>query len=213
VSPAKKSPAKKPASPDSAPAKAAKGVKKGASSKKSPVKATAAKAIKTSVAKTAPKKAVKPASKPTPKKVPLSQRRLARKMILQALYQWLIAQADTKEIESQFREEATDKVDWVYFKEIFYAIPKQVDSLEAQFQPLLDRKITALDPIEKALLYLGTYELAHRIDVPYRVVINECVELAKIFGATESHKYINGILDKLAASLREVEIKAYRKKS
>ncbi len=133
-------------------------------------------------------------------------------MILQALYQWQIAVADPKEIESQFREETTDKVDWVYFKEVFYAIPKQIDSLEAQFQPLLDRKITALDPIEKALLYLGTYELAHRIDVPYRVVINECVELAKIFGASESHKYINGILDKLAASLREVEIKAYRRK-
>ena len=70
---------------------------------------------------------------------------------------------------------------------------------------MLDRKPEALDPIEKSLLYLGAYELANRIDVPYRVVINECVELAKVFGATESHKYINGVLDKLAPTLRTAE--------
>lgn len=157
-----------------------------------------------------------PAAKKAPetkKKVPLAQRRKARQLVLQALYQWQLAEADVKEIESQFREETSDKVDWDYFQEVFFAIPKQTESLQQQFEPLLDRNISALDPIEKALLYLGTYELAHRVDVPYRVVINECIELAKVFGATESHKYINGILDKLATSLRAPEIAAYRKKS
>ena len=72
----------------------------------------------------------------------------------------------------------------------------------------LDRELVALDPIERALLCLGSYELADRIDIPYRVVINECVELAKIFGATESHKYINGVLDSLAFNLRPLETKA-----
>ena len=198
MSPAKKSTASK--SPDSDSPSS----KKESSKKKSP---NINKELKE-----APKKAAKKSPKKPPKKVPLSQRRLARKLVLEALYQWQLAEADPKEIESQFREETTDKVDWAYFKEVFYAIPKQIDPLEAHFQPLLDRDINSLDPIERALLYLGTYELAHRVDVPYRVVINECVELAKVFGATESHKYINGILDKLATVLREAETSAYRKK-
>ncbi len=145
------------------------------------------------------------------RKVPLAQRRKARQLILQALYQWLIADADTKEIEFQFREENTGKVDWDYFTEVFCEIPRQVSSLNAHIEPLLDRELTALDPIEKSLLYLGTFELANRVDVPYRVVINECVELAKVFGATDGHKYINGVLDKLAARLRPVEMNARRK--
>ena len=81
-------------------------------------------------------------------------------------------------------------------------IPKIIESLDSHLGPVLDRDSKELDPVEKALLYLGTYELAHRIDVPYKVVINECVELAKLFGATESHKYINGVLDKLIPKLR-----------
>lgn len=145
------------------------------------------------------------------RKVALAQRRKARQLILQALYQWLIADADTKEIEFQFREENTGKVDWDYFTEVFSEIPRQVSSLNAHIEPLLDRELTALDPIEKSLLYLGTFELANRVDVPYRVVINECVELAKVFGATDGHKYINGVLDKLAARLRPVEMNARRK--
>ena len=78
--------------------------------------------------------------------------------------------------------------------------------LDESLAPLLDRDLAALDPIEKSLLYLGAFELTNRIDVPYRVVINECVELAKIFGATGSHKYINGVLDKLAPTLRPAEL-------
>ena len=138
-------------------------------------------------------------------KLSLAQRRKARRLILQALYQWLIAKTEPLEITAQFRQENSGKIDWNYFEEVFIEIPKQVESLDAHLHPLLDRDPKALDPIEQALLYLGAFELANRIDVPYRVVINECVELAKVFGATDSYKYINGVLDKLVVSLRPLE--------
>lgn len=138
-------------------------------------------------------------------KVPVAQRRKARRLIVQALYQNLLSGASTREIEEQFREEHTGKIDWDYFAEIFAGIVSRRDELDAQLAPLLDREISALDPIEQAVLYLGAYEFANRIDVPYRVVINECVDLAKVFGATDGHKYINGVLDKMALTLRPLE--------
>ena len=138
-------------------------------------------------------------------KLPLAQRRKARTLIMQALYQWHISQSDPLAIEAQFHEQNGGKIDWEYFAEVFLEIPKQQEILDQHISPLLDRELKSLDPVERALLYLGTFELANRIDVPYRVVINECVELAKTFGATESHKYINGVLDKLAVTLRPVE--------
>lgn len=141
-------------------------------------------------------------------RTPLAQRRKARRLILQALYQWLMSENDPQAIARQFQEETHGKVDWEYFQAVFCAIPGEVENLDTILHPLLDRKPESLDPIEKALLYLGAYELAHRIDVPYRVVINECVELAKTFGATDSHKYINGVLDKLAPVLRTAELGA-----
>ena len=123
-------------------------------------------------------------------RIPLAQRRKARRLVLQALYQWLMSGSDPLVISKQYREETLGKVDWNYFEEVFSEIPGATQKLNESLEPLLDRELAALDPIEKALLYLGTFELANRIDVPYRVVINECVELAKIFGATDSHKYI-----------------------
>ena len=141
----------------------------------------------------------------TKPKLSLAKRRKARRLILQALYQWLIAKADPLDILKEFREENGGKIDWEYFQEVFIEIPKQVEILDAHLQPLLDRDASALDPIEQALLYLGTFELASRIDVPYKVVINECIDIAKEFGATDSHKYINGVLDKLAPTLRTLE--------
>ena len=90
----------------------------------------------------------------------------------------------------------------MFFDNVFMDIPKIIETLDSHLNPVLDRDSKELDPVEKALLYLGAYELAHRVDVPYKVVINECVELAKLFGATESHKYINGVLDKLIPKLR-----------
>ena len=150
----------------------------------------------------APKK-----NKPQAKaKIPLAQRRKARTLIVQALYQWYISKSDPLEIEAQFHEQNGGKIDWEYFSEVFLEIPKQQEALDKHISPLLDRELNSLDPVERALLYLGTFELASRIDIPYRVVINECVELAKTFGATDGHKYINGVLDKLAKNLRSVEL-------
>ena len=150
----------------------------------------------------APKK-----NKPQAKaKIPLAQRRKARTLIVQALYQWYISKLDPLEIEAQFHEQNGGKIDWEYFSEVFLEIPKQQEALDKHISPLLDRELNSLDPVERALLYLGTFELANRIDIPYRVVINECVELAKTFGATDGHKYINGVLDKLAKNLRSVEL-------
>ncbi len=140
-------------------------------------------------------------------KLSLAQRRKARRLIMQALYQWQIAKTEPLVIEAEFRQENPGKIDWDYFSEVFLEIPKQVDHLNAHLKPLLDRAVKALDPVERALLYLGTYELAYRVDVPFKVVINEAVELAKVFGATDSHKYVNGVLDKLAAILRPLERK------
>lgn len=141
-------------------------------------------------------------------KLPLAQRRKARTLIMQALYQWHVSKSEPLEIEAQFHEQNGGKIDWEYFSEVFLEIPKQQEALDKHIAPLLDRELKFLDPVERALLYLGTFELANRIDIPYRVVINECVELAKTFGATESHKYINGVLDKLAKTLRPVEMSA-----
>lgn len=152
----------------------------------------------------APKK-----NKPQAKsKIPLAQRRKARTLVMQALYQWHISKSEPLDIEAQFHEQNGGKIDWEYFSEVFLEIPRQQEALDKQLAPLLDRELKSLDPVERALLYLGTFELANRIDIPYRVVINECVELAKTFGATDSHKYINGVLDKLAKTLRSVELSA-----
>lgn len=138
-------------------------------------------------------------------KVHLAQRRKARKLVLQATYQWQMTAADSTEIEAQFRAEYTGKTDWDYFHDVFTGILFQVIELDGYIIPYLDRDIKTLDPVEKALLRMGTFELSRRIDVPYRVVINECVELAKVFGATDGHKYINSILDKLSKDLRPLE--------
>lgn len=142
----------------------------------------------------------------TRRKVPLAQRRKARKLVLQALYQWLLADTEPNQIAEQFHEQNEGKMDWEYFDEVFIEIPKCVESLDEHLVPVLDRAPDALDPIEKSLLYLGTYELSRRVDIPYKVVINECIELAKIFGATDSHKYVNGVLDKLAVKFRPIEL-------
>jgi len=124
---------------------------------------------------------------------------------MQALYQWHMTGAELYDIEAQFRAEYTGKTDWDFFHEVFSAIPPRAVELDDLLKEYLDRDVAALDPVEKALLRMGAFELAHRIDVPYRVVINEYVELAKVFGATDSHKYVNGILDKLARDLRGLE--------
>ena len=128
---------------------------------------------------------------------------------MQALYQWEMAGASLNDIEAEFRADYDfSHVDLEYFQALLHGVPANVDELEARLEPLLDRKLDDLDPIERTLLRMGTYELASRPDVPYKVVNNEAVALTKKFGATDGHKYINGVLDKVARELRKVEIDA-----
>jgi len=141
------------------------------------------------------------------------RRSRARRRALQALYQWQVAGQDLGDIDAQFAEEMDmSEVDVEFFREFLYGVPKRVDELDGQYRQYLDRGIEQLDPIERAILRMGTLELCDRLDVPVRVVINEAVELAKQFGAEQSHRYINGVLDRVAKALplRAAEIKAGR---
>lgn len=153
-----------------------------------------------------------PAPKRKDKKPSRSQLRSAsRRLALQAIYQWQMNQSAVSEIETQFAlDQDMSACDKVYFRELLQGVTARAKKLDALFEELLDRSMSELDPIELATLRIGAFELSERLDVPYRVAINEGVELAKGFGATESHKYINGILDKLAQRVRREEIAARR---
>lgn len=136
----------------------------------------------------------------------IAARKRARSFAMQALYQWHMAGQAINEIEAQFYvDNDFSKVDADYFKAILHGVPSSVTELDDSFSPFLDRPIKDLDPVELAILRLSAFELLKRIDIPYRVVINEGVELAKVFGATDGHKFVNGILDRLAPKLRIAE--------
>ncbi len=142
-----------------------------------------------------------------------SARRRARQLALQAMYQWQIAKSPLNQIEAQFRTDNDfSKVDDGYFSAIIHGVPNQANQLDEAMAAVLDRPLSQLDPVELSALRIGCFELINRKDVPYRVVINEAIELVKRFGAQDSHRYINGILDKLAPRLRSEEVQAYRKK-
>lgn len=133
----------------------------------------------------------------------------ARELMVQALYQKQLAGHSTSELLSQFHEQvAYERVDQAYFDEQLPAISNSQDELEKKIDALIDRPLEQLDPVEFAILLIGVYELESRLDIPFRVVINECVNLAKRFGSIEGHKYINACLDAAAKSLREVETQA-----
>ena len=133
-------------------------------------------------------------------------RRWSRRLALQALYQWQMTGQDLQEIERQFYEdENIHKADVPYFRELLHGVPALLDRLDAEIRVYLDRSIEAVDPVERALLRNACYELIHRRDVPYKVVINEAVELAKKFGAEQSHRFVNGVLDKVTMRLRSDE--------
>ncbi len=133
----------------------------------------------------------------------------ARELMLQALYQRQIAGHSSAELLAQFHQQAAyQRVDRAFFDELLPAICAAVPQLEATIDKLIDRPIDQLDPVERSILLIGTYELSSRIDVPYKVVINECVNLANRFGSTDGHKYINACLDVAAKTLREVEVQA-----
>ena len=138
----------------------------------------------------------------------ISHRKKARNLLVQAIYQWQMTGNPVDEIAAQYRADNEAKIDWDFFHAAFDLITSDVAALDAIFIPYLDREVDQLTPIELAILRLGIFELRDRIDVPYRVVINEYVDLGKKFGATDSHKYINGILDKVARQLRQPELNA-----
>ena len=142
---------------------------------------------------------------------PLNKRRKARELSVQALYQWSIAGQDLSAIEAQFyAENDPEKFDQDYFREALRTVTKTLDVVDAAIEPSLDRSINSLDPVSRAILRLGVFEFQHRLDVPYKVVINEGINLAKRYGPTDSEKYINGVLDKIAPQLRGPEVRAMR---
>jgi len=146
-----------------------------------------------------------------PEKPKIAHRKKARSLLVQALYQWQISDYPVNDIEAQYRTDNVGKIDWDYFHELFVGIVSSVEDLDNIFTPFLDREISQINPIELAILRLGAFEFSQRIDIPYRVVINECIELAKKYGATDSHKYVNGVMDKMARKIRSVEINARAK--
>jgi len=130
----------------------------------------------------------------------------ARRLAVQALYQWDLSGTTLSEIEVQFLEdEDFSKADKDYFHELLHQVPARLDEVEQAFTSYLDRPLDELDPVERAVLRMASYELMARIDVPYKVIINESVNLTKKFGAEQAYKYINGVLDQAARRLRAVE--------
>ena len=159
----------------------------------------------------------KPVRKPSKAQI---ARHAARELVVQSLYQWQVNPRPISAVEAEFRSLTADddmpehenwvkvmeKADLAMYHSLLHGIAAETATLDKTFEPLLDRKLEELDVVELAILRLGTFELMRRPEVPYRAVINEAVELTKSFGAEDSHKYINGILDKLAPKLRSVEV-------
>jgi len=139
------------------------------------------------------------------------QRSRSRSLAIQALYQWQMAGQDVGAIISHFMlEQDAKKFDSDYFSELVHGVPARLNELDAALAPCVDRALESVDPVERAILRLGAYELIERPEIPYRVVINEAVELAKTFGAEQGHRYVNGVLDKAARALRPLETAARR---
>ena len=130
----------------------------------------------------------------------------ARRYALQAMYQWQLAGTPITDIETEFLNYHVDKkLDLDYFKELIHGIPKHQHEIDLEMQPFLDRSLKEIDPVELSVLRLAIYELIKRPDVPYRVVINEALELAKKFGSIDGYKFVNGILDRVAKKTRASE--------
>ena len=141
----------------------------------------------------------------------VSARRRSRELALQGLYEWLIGRADAGVVDAHARErEGFEQCDAAHFDLLLHGCIREHAELDARLAAHLDRGIEQLSPIEHAVLLIGSYELQHCIDIPYKVAINEAVELAKSFGGTDGHKYVNGVLDQAAAALRSVEVEAAR---
>ena len=158
--------------------------------------------------KTAGKAAGKPAAK---RAKPKSARRRSREIALQGLYEWRVSGAAVDVVDAHMREqEDFGKCDAAHFDALLRGCIAQAADIDALLTHHVDRKTSQLSPIEHGVLMIGVYELTHCIEIPYKVAINEAVELAKSFGGTDGHKYVNGVLDKAAADLRPVEVNAAR---
>jgi N utilization substance protein B len=140
-----------------------------------------------------------------------SARRRSREGLVQGLYQWLLTGHEPQVIQANIMaQEHLARADQAFFSATLPAVIAESAQLDQQLQPWLDREASALSPVERAILWLATFELLHHPETPFRVIINEAVELAKLYGGTDGHKYVNGVLDKLAANLRPGEAQAKR---
>ncbi len=165
--------------------------------------------MKTVAMKEAPAKS---GPKPAPKFK--NRRRSARELALQGIYQWRLTASEAGFIEAQLRSASFfARVDAVFFSDLLQGVIKHADELEQKIAPCLDRTFQELSPIELSILLLSTYELIYHPNIPYRPIINESIELAKTFGGTDGHKYINGVMDKLATQLRGTEVALHAKKT
>ncbi|MEY4753921.1 MAG: hypothetical protein RJA44_1596 [Pseudomonadota bacterium] len=160
----------------------------------------------------------KTASNPAPRQGgqgprPKSARRRSRELALQGLYEWQINRREASAIGAHMREQDDyPKCDSAHFDALLQGCIDEAHQLDALLAPHLDRKLIELSPVEHGVLLIGAYELKHCLDVPYKVAINEAVELAKSFGGTDGHKYVNGVLDKAAVTLRPNEVQAQRQR-
>jgi N utilization substance protein B len=137
-------------------------------------------------------------------------RRKARRALVPAAYQWNVAGTSFTQLRKEFSEKALNKADVEFFDEILRSMMTTSADLDIQLSPLLDRSIEQLDLVERGILRLAATEMLQRIDVPYKVIIDEYVELTKVFGSQDAHKYVNGVLDKLAQSSRSIEVNAVK---
>ncbi len=149
---------------------------------------------------------------PAPRKTSAKPARSrAREFAVQALYQHLVGRQDAESIDQFTRGlSGFHKADSAHYDALLHGCIREAAELDALILPLLDRKIEEISPIEHAVMWIGAYEFRHAADVPWRVVLNECIELAKEFGGTDGHKYVNGVLNGLAPQLRAVEVEADR---
>ena len=153
-----------------------------------------------------------PAAPPAPRKpAAKSSRRRSREFALQGLYQWLVSGEDAAAVDAHIREQDDfAKCDTAQFDALLHGCIAEAAALDAVLARHVDRRTNLLSPVEHGVLLIGAYELTHCLEVPYRVIINEAVEVAKSFGGTDGHKYVNGVLDKAAADLRPAEVATAR---
>lgn len=140
---------------------------------------------------------------------PKSARRRARELALQGVYQWLLSREDSGAIEAHLGETpGFEKADHEHFQELLHGTLRAVDELDALIVPHIDRKLSELSPVEHAVLLLGSFELVRRAEIPYRVILNEAIELAKSYGGPDGYKFVNGVLDRVAVRARPLETPA-----